>query len=126
MARFHHRRLGADGLGTMGMYVLGGVIVFALLGSYLLHEEIPNGSAIAIRSVYTGKYLCVSMYDGLLYANASSPTDEGALFVAMPLSTSTIRAMRPVMVKRTESKTGCECSGQSDEFGFGRFCHRWE
>lgn len=118
--------MGEDALGTTAMYVMGAAILLVLIISWLLHEDIPTGSLIALRSVATGKYLRVSLVDGLLYPNGSSSSDEGAVFVAMPLSPSTIKALRPVMVKRSASKSGCECSGQSDEFGFGRFCHGWE
>ena len=51
-------------------------------------------SIIAIKSMHTGKYLEVSLDDGLIRATADTPTSINAQFRALVLGASTVKALR--------------------------------
>ena len=87
-------------------------------------------------SVHGHAYLQVSPRDGLLRASASAATEPGTTFRVLVLSSGTVRALRLAAAshdrfveaseRASRTKSGCRCSGFSNEFGFGRFCHPWE
>eukprot|EP00966_Prymnesium_polylepis_P134128 3100416-Prymnesium_polylepis.1 len=95
-------------------------------------------SIVALRSLSTGKYLEVSLDDGLLRATADSPNVARAQFRALVLGAGTVKALRIGSLKvshaaekwnpnvKMVTKSGCRCSGFSNEHGFGRYCHPWE
>lgn len=95
-------------------------------------------SIVALRSLATGKYVEVSLEDGLLRATADSPSDRRAQFRALVLGASTVKALRIGSIKvanaaekwdrsmRMVTNGGCRCSGFSNEHGLGRYCHPWE
>ena len=95
-------------------------------------------SIVALRSLATGKYLEVSLDDGLLRATADKPTDARAQFRVLVLGAGTVKALRIGSTRvshaaekwnnnvKMVTKSGCRCSGFSNEHGLGRYCHPWE
>ena len=98
--------------------------------------KLGSSTLVAMKSVAQGKYLQLSTQDGLLRASAASSSDLGAVFRVLVLSSGTVRALRLAAQSRERfseahehkgrTKSGCRCSGFSNEHGFGRFCHPWE
>ena len=96
------------------------------------------GSSISVVSIRAanGKFLEVSPEDGLVRATASDDAALAARFRILVLSAATVAALKlasssvgafasetsPV----TTTISGCQCSGFSNEHGFGRYCHSWE
>ena len=107
-----------------------------------------EGEIVAIYSKHAGKYLEVSPHDGKLRATASTPTNKTALFRVMLLTPSVVdilvdaakTANNAEWSKRRfwtgaqldENGTsapgdkGCQCSGYSNDHGFGSYCFGWE
>ena len=60
----------------------------------------------------------------------------GTVFRVLVLSSATVRALRLAAASREafseehehrgRTRSGCRCSGFSNEHGFGRYCHPWE
>ena len=99
--------------------------------------ELGSSSLVSIRSMDSSRaYLQLSTQDGLLRASATSADEVGTSFRVLVLSSSTVRALRLAAASREafsedhdhkgRTKSGCRCSGFSNEHGFGRFCHPWE
>ena len=104
-----------------------------------------DGELVAIRSVRNGKYLEVSPRDGRLRASAASPSNRTALFRVMLLSTPMVHILVDSMrtansaewSKRrhwtgvppsanSSADPGCQCTGYSNDHGFGAYCYGWE
>ncbi len=94
-----------------------------------------DGEVVAIKSMQNGKYFEVSPTDGRLYASASKPVNKTALFRVMLLSKPMVDmladAMRTTNVakwsrRKMSTKSGCKCSGFSNDHGFGSHCYSWE
>ena len=111
------------------------------LASYLPKE----GEVVAVRSLYTGKFLEVSPHDGRLRATATVATNRTALFRVMLLSTPMVHILVDSMrtannaewSKRrhwtgvppsvnSSADAGCQCTGFSNDHGFGAYCYGWE
>jgi hypothetical protein len=109
----------------------GLLCVAAVVGSLFLFLKIANppfsdGQTVAIRNVQSGKYVTVSDL-GVLSVSAESTATPGTRFKLVGLRKSTVDVLKPVKVQlRQTGKLGCQCSGATDEHGFGRFCHAWE
>ena len=122
-----------------------GVVVVAL--AVRMHSagtpppEFELGSAVSvvsIRSAASGKYLAVSLEDGLVRATAATSAPLEARFRVHVLSAPTVLALRKASALLTATSTlaaaasptvtvsGCTCSGFSNEHGFGRYCFPWE
>ena len=104
--------------------------------------QLGSSTLVTIRSLHasgSGKaspYLQLSARDGLLRASAASPHEVGSVFRVLVLSSATVRALRLAAASRQRfseehehkgrTRSGCRCSGFSNEHGYGRFCHPWE
>ena len=101
-----------------------------------------EGEVVAIYSKHAGKYLEVSPHDGRLRATALKPNNRTALFRVMlltqPMFDILIAAARTANTAQwskrrhftganeTDAKAGCQCSGYSNDHGFGAYCFGWE
>ena len=79
------------------------------------------------RSVHTGKYLALGS-DGKLRASAATSSLPAARFRLVALTKTTVDTFRkrPAAPLKEHGKLGCDCTGETDEHGFGRYCHNWE
>ena len=107
-----------------------------------------DGEIVAIYAKHVGKYLEVSPHDGRVRASAEKPTEKTALFRVMLLTTPMVDIL--VDAARTANAAewskrrhwtgprilengtanandkGCQCSGFSNDHGFGAYCFGWE
>lgn len=125
-------------------FACGGLLLFAAVattgeggGRSFLPKE---GEIVAIRSTHAGRYLEVSPHDGRLRATAVKATNNTALFRVMILSSSMVELL--IDASRTANSaqwakrrhwtgaagpgSGCQCSGYSNDHGFGAYCFGWE
>jgi len=118
------------------------VVALLAIAAYTLYRtraehrvEIPpvRELAVAVQAA-NGLYLAVGE-DGLVRAGSRSPTaQQAARFRLLPVSQSSAHELqrlsaahelRSTATKR-RTRSGCECSGFSSDYGFGRYCHEWE
>ena len=96
----------------------------------------PAAKAVFLRHEETGLHLSFSPADGLFYAsNHSKPARFRLVDISSAMVVSLYEqaqatdqaAMRLGLggIKVT-TRSGCTCSGFSNEHGFGRYCHSWE
>ncbi|EOD16351.1 hypothetical protein EMIHUDRAFT_451539 [Emiliania huxleyi CCMP1516] len=107
---------------------LAAVVLLFIAGVTLAFRPvIQDGDTIAIRSVHTGKYLALGS-DGKLRASAATSSLPAARFRLVALTKTTVATFRkrPVAPLKEHGKLGCDCTGETDEHGFGRYCHNWE
>jgi len=107
---------------------LAAVVLLFIAGVTLAFRPvIQDGDIIAIRSVHTGKYLALGS-DGKLRASAATSSLPAARFRLVALTKTTVATFRkrPVAPLKEHGKLGCDCTGETDEHGFGRYCHNWE
>ena len=131
----------------------GGLLLFTALFSNdgLLSEPVfrpKEGEIVALYSKHSGKYLEVSQEDGKMRATASKPVNKSALFRVMLLPPAVVdilidaantansaewsRRRHWTGPRFDENGTampedkGCQCSGYSNDHGFGAFCFGWE
>ena len=122
----------------------GGLLLFtavATTGDSSIRTFLPKeGEIVAIRSAHAGKYLEVSPHDGRLRATATRPVNHTALFRIMILPNSMVELL--IDASRTANSaqwaqrrhwtggdgpgSGCQCSGYSNDHGFGAYCYGWE
>jgi hypothetical protein len=99
--------------------------------------SLSTGQPVALSSRSTGAFLHVSLDDGLLKAGAKTAGDKVSHFYLVPVTEATVASLRVAAAAtaklaskwediKTVSRSGCNCTGFSNEHGFGRFCHSWE
>jgi hypothetical protein len=99
--------------------------------------SLSTGQPVALSSRSTGAFLHVSLEDGLLKAGAKSAGDKVSHFYLVPVTEATVASLRVAAAAtaklaskwediKTVSRSGCNCTGFSNEHGFGRYCHSWE
>ena len=116
-----------------------GIVAVVHLWQHLRAEPAPSfefGSTVSVVSIRaaSGKYLEVSSEDGIVRATATSPDSNAARFRVHVLSAEAVRALKLAASSMhflpstggMRTIDGCQCSGFSNEHGFGRFCHPWE
>ena len=98
--------------------------------------HLAAGQSVVLSSRTKGAYLEVSLEDGMVKASAKTPSGN-AHFQLVPVSEATVASLRAAAVAtaklaakwddiKTVSRSGCNCTGFSNEHGFGRYCHSWE
>ena len=99
--------------------------------------SLKGGETIAIRSLASNKYLTLSPSSGRVTASADTASAAASQFKVLLLDIDTVSALlrsANSIDERSEAFTGrkmltasgCQCSGYSNAFGLGRFCHPWE
>ena len=99
--------------------------------------SLSTGQPVALSSRSTGAFLHVSLDDGLLKAGAKTASDKVSHFYLVPVTEATVASLRVAAAAtaklaskwediKTVSRSGCNCTGFSNEHGFGRYCHAWE
>ena len=99
--------------------------------------SLSTGQPVALSSRSTGAFLHVSLDDGLLKAGAKTASDKVSHFYLVPVTEATVASLRVAAAAtaklaskwediKTVSRSGCNCTGFSNEHGFGRYCHSWE
>lgn len=107
------------------------LVVLLTAASVAMRPSFHAGDLVAIKNLHTGKYLAVGT-DGLVRASAETNAEPAARFRLLGLDSKFLQAMGALHAKAPQKnlgvggKLGCPCSGESDEHGFGRFCHNWE
>jgi hypothetical protein len=102
------------------------LVVMLTAASVAMRPSFRAGDLVAIKNIHTGKYLAVGP-DGLVRASAETSAEPAARFRLHGLDRFIqTNAMPPQKNLGVGGKLGCPCSGESDEHGFGRFCHNWE
>ena len=100
-------------------------------------SSLKGGEIIAIKSLFTGKYLELQPLTGKVAASAAEATDATSHWRVLVLDTDTVatllRSARTIDEKsskftgrRMVTASGCACSGYSNSHGLGRFCYPWE
>lgn len=124
----------------LGLAITCGAAVGWRRSNPLPSFQLGTSTLVTIKSeapgVHGHAYLQVAQQDGLLRASAGAATEPGTTFRVLVLSSGTVRALKLAAASRerlveaneraTRTKSGCQCSGFSNEYGFGRFCHPWE
>ena len=99
--------------------------------------SLSTGQPVALSSRSTGLFLHVSLDDGLLKAGSKTASDKESHFYVVPVTEATVASLRAAAAAtaklaskwediKTVSRSGCNCTGFSNEHGFGRYCHAWE
>ena len=99
--------------------------------------SLSTGQPVALSSRSTGSFVHVSLADGLLKAGAKTASDKVSHFYLVPVTEATVARLRVAAAAtaklaskwediKTVSRSGCNCTGFSNEHGFGRYCHSWE
>jgi hypothetical protein len=99
--------------------------------------SLSAGNPVVLSSRSTGAFLHVSLEDGLLKAGAKTASDTVSHFYLVPVTDATVASLRVSAAAtaklaskwediKTVSRSGCNCTGFSNEHGFGRYCHSWE
>ena len=99
--------------------------------------SLSTGQPVALSSRSTGLFLHVSLDDGLLKAGSKTASDKESHFYVVPVTEATVASLRVAAAAtaklaskwediKTVSRSGCNCTGFSNEHGFGRYCHPWE
>lgn len=99
--------------------------------------SLSTGQPVALSSRSTGLFLHVSLDDGLLKAGSKTASDKESHFYVVPVTDATVASLRVAAAAtaklaskwediKTVSRSGCNCTGFSNEHGFGRYCHAWE
>ena len=99
--------------------------------------SLSTGQPVALSSRSTGLFLHVSLDDGLLKACSKTASDKESHFYVVPVTEATVASLRVAAAAtaklaskwediKTVSRSGCNCTGFSNEHGFGRYCHAWE
>jgi hypothetical protein len=107
------------------------LVILLAAASLAMRPSFHAGDLVAIKNIHTGKYLAVGA-DGLVRASAESSDEPAARFRLLGLDSKFLQAMGALRAMPAQThlgargKLGCPCSGESDEHGFGRFCHNWE
>ena len=99
--------------------------------------SLSAGQPISLSSRSTGAFLHVSLEDGLLRSGAKTASDMASRFYLVAVTEATVASLRVAAAAtakfgakwediKTVSRSGCNCTGFSNEHGFGRYCHAWE
>lgn len=123
-------------LGVAFVCVFGSSLVWWSMSPSEL--DVGRATLVTLRSRATNKFVEVSAADGLLRvsANVSGPATRFRMLTVAPSTVARLRQLS-LTFERTQVKagrnghsmvtrSGCKCSGFSNEHGFGRFCHAWE
>lgn len=127
-------------LWLLGLAIVCAVVLYVTMPRDAAPEFDFGGvsSIVALRSLANGKFVEVSLEDGLLRATAEDASSARAQFRALVLGAGTVKALRIGSLKASHAaekwnsnvkmvtKSGCRCSGFSNEHGFGRYCYPWE
>ena len=123
-------------IGITTTLVIATIVYVVHSGSNALHISKPSSLPVVLRHEATGHQLSFSPSDGLFFAsNHTAPARFRIVDVSRAMVASLydqgqktdLAALRVGLggVKKV-TRSGCECSGFSNEHGFGRYCARWE
>lgn len=112
-----------------------GLVMFSTRQSSVAEIGKPS-TPVLLKHSATGSYLSFSSSDGLfVVSNASKPArlrlvtiSETMVMQLRQQSLDFEKASRTVGLGGivTKTRSGCSCSGVSNEHGFGRYCYEWE
>ena len=137
MSSASRRLIIACGIACAALLLLTGTVSSGDGGRTVLWQD---GEVVAIRSVHVGKFLEVSSEDGRLRATATTPSNLTALFRVMVLPASMVELLMDASHTANSAQwaqrrhwtgaagpgSGCQCSGYSNDHGFGAYCFGWE
>jgi len=95
----------------------------------------PRAKVVSIRAFANGAFLQVGRDSLVRASGGSGPVPAAGRFRMFTVSGETVRSLRGIAtvresqlsaLRQRRTRSGCECSGFSSEFGFGRYCHAWE
>ena len=127
----------SGGLAALATLALAGLTGFPGGGPAGAVHLDAGQQAVAISSKALGSFLEVSLEDGLLRAGAGTPEGLASHFMVVPLTEATVASLRLATATTAKlaskwhdiqmtTRSGCNCTGFSNEHGFGSYCHAWE